>query len=564
MARAVSLQPVREWDLRAERVTRPLVAGAVAAVLAWILFAFGPPGGDAATHLYQSQLVSRNGLQFWDNLWYSGRYSLINYTLLYYPLAVAVGQALVVVASVGAAVAAFARLVRTEWPRLATAPVVAATLVFPLAVIAGVYPFLLGLALGLLMLAAVQAHRIWLASLLALLALAAHVLAFGFVGLFLVAWALADPTWARDRGYRVIAVVLVVVAVVQLLLLRAFSLPGGRYLFDPKDLAAILFFCAVGAALSYRQPGMRAMWIFFWLYAAVTLVDFAVPNAIGGNMVRLVALAGVPLLLIPLGARAYRPRWVATVCIVIIAVWQGISPVTEWQASAASPGQYAAFWTPALAFLNAHADPDYRVEVVQSKRYWEAYYIAGHGYAMARGWYRQDDYPTNAVLYNNPTAATYQAWLRSVGVRYVLLQSGTLDFTANAEAALLRGGTSGLQLVAHTGGWSVYALPAPTPIVTPADAARITRVTPTTIAIQATRPATLTVRVHDTPYWTVQSADGSACVAAGTGSTDDGSGAACRRRRAALRDPARQRPAGAARLAHVLPAGADPLGARDD
>ncbi len=461
--------------------------------------------------------MSRNGLQFWDNLWYSGRYSLINYTLLYYPLAVAVGQALVVVASVGAAAAAFARLVRTEWPRLATAPVVAATLVFPLAVIAGVYPFLLGLALGLLMLAAVQAHRIWLASLW-------PCSPSPPMSLPSASW---DCSWSRgrsptapglrDRGYRVFAVVLVVVAVVQVLLLRAFSLPGGRYLFDPKDLAAILFFCAVGAALSYRQPGMRAMWIFFWLYAAVALVDFAVPNAIGGNMVRLVALAGVPLLLIPLGARAYRPRWVATACIVVIAVWQGISPITEWQASAASPGQDAAFWTPALAFLNAHADPNYRVEVVQSKRYWEAYYIAGHGYAMARGWYRQDDYPTNAVLYNSPTATTYQAWLRSVGVRYVLLQSGTLDFTADAEAALLRSGASGLELVAQTGSWSVYALPAPTPIVTPAGAARVTRITPTTIAIQATRPATLTVRVHDTPYWTLQSADGSACVAAGAG-----------------------------------------------
>ena len=157
MARAVSLQPVREWDLRVERITRPLIVGIVAGVLGLCLFAFGPPGGDAATHLYQTQLVSRGGLQFWDNLWYSGRYSLVNYTVLYYPLAVAVGQAIVVATSVGVAAGAFARLVRTAWPPIATAPVVVATLVFPLSVIAGVYPFLLGLALGLAMLAAVQA-----------------------------------------------------------------------------------------------------------------------------------------------------------------------------------------------------------------------------------------------------------------------------------------------------------------------------------------------------------------------------------------------------------------------
>jgi hypothetical protein len=519
MARDVSLQSVRNWDLHAERITRPLITGIVAAVLAMCLFVFGPPGGDAATHLYQTQLVSRSGIQLWDNLWYSGRYSLVNYTLLYYPLAVAVGQAIVVATSVGVAVAAFTRLVRTAWPRIATPPVIAATLVFPLSVIAGVYPFLLGLAFGLAMLAALQVHRIWVASVLAVLAVAAHVLAFGFVGLFLVAWALADHTWLHDRGYRAFAIVLVGIGVFQLLLMRAFSLPGGRYLFDPKDLAAILVFCAAGAALSYRQPTMRGMWLFFWLFALVTLIDFAIPNAVGGNLVRLVAVAGLPLLLIPLGAHAYRPRWVAATCVVLIAVWQGISPVTEWQASAASPGQHAAFWAPALAFLGAHQDPDYRVEIVQSKRYWEAYYIAGHGYAMARGWYRQDDYPTNAVLYNKPTPARYQAWLRAVGVQYVLLPSGTLDFTSDAEAALLRSGRSGLHPVAQTGAWTIYALDNPTPILTPSNAARITRITPTTITIQASRPATLTLRVHDTPYWTIAGSSGSACVAAGTAPT---------------------------------------------
>ena len=385
--------------------------------------------------------------------------------------------------------------------------------------IAGVYPFLLGLAVGLLMLTAVQSHRIWLASLLAVLALSAHVLAFGFVGLFLIAWALAGGGWRRDRGYRAFAIVIIVLAC-GAAAAAARVLPAGRAVpvrpegsgGDPGVLRGRrgpLIPPArdaghVGVLLALRQ---------------VTVIDFAVPNAVGGNMVRLIAVAGLPLLLIPLAARRYRPGWIAAVCIAVIAVWQGISPVTEWQASSASPGQNAAFWTPALKFLATHADPNYRVEVVQSKRYWESYYIAGHGYAMARGWYRQDDYPTNAILYNRLSPSAYQAWLRSVGVHYVLLQAGTLDFSAQAEADLLRSGTSGLQLVARTGNWSVYALPNPTPIVTPAAAGRVTAITPTTITIQATRSATLTVRVHNTPYWTVQSAGGSACVDAGTGAT---------------------------------------------
>jgi hypothetical protein len=138
---------------------------------------------------------------------------------------------------------------------------------------------------------------------------------------------------------------------------------------------------------------------------------------------------------------------------------------------------------------------------------------------MARGWYRQSDYPTNAVLYGDLTPASYQAWLRSVAVHYVLLPSDSLDFSSQQEAALLRSGRSGLTPVAHSGAWTIYALPNPTPIVTPAAAARVTRITPTAITIQATRPANLTVRVHDTPYWTIQAPAGTACVASGTAST---------------------------------------------
>jgi hypothetical protein len=519
MARAEAMAPARRWDQAYALITGPLGAGLAAAVIAWCLYVFGPPGGDAATHLYQEHLFRQNGLQFWDNLWYSGRYSLINYTLLYYPLAVLLTPAVVVAASIGAATAAFARLTRTAFGAIATPAIVAATVVFPLQVVAGVYPFALGLALGLAMLVALQARRIWLASGLAVLALAAHVLAFGFVGLVLVAWAIADRSWVADRRYRAFVGVLVVLATVQLLTIRAFSLPGGRYMFDPKDLAAILVFSAAGVALSYGVPAQRPVGVFFGLYGVVALADYAIPNPVGGNIVRLMATMGLPLLLIPLAARGFRPRQLAIFVVVLIAAWQAISPVTEWTASAAAPGQHAAYWAPALAFLDAHSSPDYRVEVVQSKRYWEAYYIAGRGFAMARGWYRQDDYPGNATLYNHPTPQSYQAWLRSVGVRYVLLADATLDPSSGDEATLLRSGASGLVPVGRDGPWTIYGLPAPTPIITPAASAVVSQITPTTMTFAVRRPGALTVRVHDTPYWTVSSSAGAgtSCVATGTG-----------------------------------------------
>jgi hypothetical protein len=515
MARAATLAPDRIRDLRIGRITAPGWAGLAAGLIALCLYVFGPPGGDAATHLYQEHLLRAHGMQFWDNLWYSGRYSLVNYTLLYYPLVVLVTAPVTVAVATGTAVAAFARLTRRAFGDIATPAIVAATLVFPLQVIAGVYPFILGIALGLAMLVAVQSGRLWIASALAVLTLSAHVLAFGYVLMVLVAWVIADRTILAPRGARVFASVLAICVVAQLLLVRAFSVPGGRYMFDPKDLAAILVFAGAGAALCHGIPRLRGLMTLFVLYAVAGVADFAIPNPVGGNLVRLMALAAVPLILIPVVARGARPRWLAVVVVGAVVAWQAISPVTEWIESAAAPGQRAAYWAPVLDFLAAHGSPDYRVEVVQSKRYWEAYYVARQGYALARGWYRQDDYPANAVLYNAPTPAAYRAWLHSVGVRYVFLADATLDPSSGAEAVLLRSGTSGLVRVAHSGPWTVYALPAPTPIVTPAAAAEITAVSPTTMTIRVRRAEPLTVRVHDTPYWTASGA----CVATGTGAS---------------------------------------------
>ena len=63
-------------------------------------------------------------------------------------------------------------------------------------------------------------------------------------------------------------------------------------------------------------------------------------------------------------------------------------------------------------------------------------------------------------------------WLRRLAVSYVLLPDDPLDPPAEAEAAIVRSGR-GLRLVARLGGWSVYRLPHPTPIATPARGIRV-------------------------------------------------------------------------------------------
>ena len=104
----------------------------LAAALALAVIAFGPPGGDQAAHLYLTQAWRDHGWQLWDNFWYSGRYAQVNYSLLFYPLAAVAGLTTAVVASCGAAAAAFAALVRRRWPAIATGPAVAFALLVPL------------------------------------------------------------------------------------------------------------------------------------------------------------------------------------------------------------------------------------------------------------------------------------------------------------------------------------------------------------------------------------------------------------------------------------------------
>ncbi len=169
------------------------------------------------------------------------------------------------------------------------------------------------------------------------------------------------------------------------------------------------------------------------------------------------------------------------------------------------PATAAPFWHPAVRFLDARRSPQYRTEVVATAGHWEAFYLARHGIALARGWYRQDDFPQNAVLYRPTiTGTAYRKWLRSVGVRYVLLPHAPLDYSAVAEARLLRSGRSGLRLVTRLPHWTVFALPHPTPILTadaPVPGARVIRLGDSRIRLWVPAAGGYDLRMSFSPYW---------------------------------------------------------------
>ena len=126
----------------------------------------------------------------------------------------------------------------------------------------------------------------------------------------------------------------------------------------------------------------------------------------------------------------------------------------------------SAAWPAAIAYLHAHLDRAYRVEAVDTAGHWPAVYLADAHIPLARGWFRQDDFPLNEVLYSQLGRGAYLRWLHSLGIGYVVLSDAPPDYSSRAEAALVRSGLAGLRPVFRTGTLTIYAVPKARPIVT--------------------------------------------------------------------------------------------------
>ena len=111
-----------------------------------------------------------------------------------------------------------------------------------------------------------------------------------------------------------------------------------------------------------------------------------------------------------------------------------------------------------MRFLERNLTPSYRVEVVDTTGHWGAVYLPKAGIPLARGWFRQDDFPENQLLYSALGPRAYTRWLRSLGVRYVVLTSAPVDYSARGEAAVVRGGRAPLRPVFATRQLTVFEL----------------------------------------------------------------------------------------------------------
>ncbi len=484
-----------------------LLAAGVAASLASVLLWFGPPGTDLAAHVYQRTVFLEHGFALWNNFWYAGRYSFVTYSVLYYPLAGLVGIKILALASIATAALAFAVILEREWGPSVRASSLSFAVVWAGTALSAAFPFALGAAFALLALWALQQGRRGRFAMLAVLTLAASPLAFVILALLLAGVGVAR--YENPSRLVLPAVVVVGAGLTEVVLFRVFP-AGGRFPFSVVELIPGLIFCILGVAATWRVERARPLLCFFVIYCAACIAAFVVPSQLGENIER-VRFAALPIAVLLFSLRRWRPLWLALPALLLATSWNVTPLAASFTHSRQEADSKREYWQPAVAYLRAHLDPSYRVEAVDTMGHWAAVYLPEARIPLARGWYRQDDFPQNRLLYGELAARAYTTWLRHLGVRYVVLTDARPDYSARAEAALLRTGRSGLTPVWGDAHAIIFRVPRATPLVTGPHPAHVERLGDTTMTLVLGGPGRYRVAVRYSPYWMAQHA----CVTEG-------------------------------------------------
>jgi hypothetical protein len=478
---------------RREALFLAAIAGSLAALICWT----APPGTDFAAHAYQRSVFLDHGFQFWNNFWYAGHYSFITYSLLYYPLAAVIGIKPLAVITAAVGTLSFSTVLARQWGTRGRLASLAFAGVWGAYTLTGAFPFALGMSLALLAILALQSgSRGWFA-VLSPLTLAASPLAFLMLALALAGIALA----ARVGPERMIwpAVTIGGWGFIEVLLWRVFP-SAGHQPFSSKEVLAGVLYCASMVILTWRVDQARHLRYIFLALAGGCIVAYATSSDVGANMIRYRFVA-VPLTVLALSLRDWRPRLLGVALLGVVLAWNLWPLVSSVAAGNDDGAASATYWRPAIGFLRGHLTPSYRVEAVGTARHWEAAYLPRAGIPLTRGWFRQDDFPLNRVLYRPLSRAKYVAWLRSLGVRYVLVTSARPDYSARHEIALLRSGRSGLRPVFRTEDVEIFRVPSPRRIVSGPSGARIVSFSQARLVLKLRRPGTYRLAVRYSPYW---------------------------------------------------------------
>jgi hypothetical protein len=492
-----------------------LPAVALSSALAALMLLWSPPVGDLAAQVFRTELFQHAGLAIWNGSWYGGHYTL-TYSVLFPPLAALLGPQVVAALAVVTSSYLFDRLVRDRWGTEARW----ATLWFAAGVVTlmadGQLTFALGVAFALASLRCLQLGR----GPLAIAAAAACPLASPVAGAFLAGVVLAG---ALEPGRRPNRLALGVGALALALTVAPnLAFPeAGQFPFAASSYIAIPAWCLGALVLTQgvRRDERQLRRVIIAYLLASTLI-WLMPNALGGNAVRLGALFGGPVLAAVLLARRPRPAvptWIfGPVLALAIAgslYWQLTASVAQIARSVGDPSTNSAYFEPASHWLRAHGAEGTRIEVPPTANHWEAAYLAPK-FELARGWLRQLDTTRDDLFYDEKelTPATYGAWLRANAISYVALPDAPLDYSSQAERRLILGGLPGLTLRFRSQHWRIYEVRDPKPLVAPLGGAAEQTLWfgRQGFALDVARPGGFLVRVNFTPYWSI--AHGSGCI----------------------------------------------------
>jgi hypothetical protein len=484
------------WVRAPDRV--PLVAAAVAGVLAALTWASGWHGADFPAALHRIDLFRAVGFSPWDSQWFGGHYTL-GYSVLLAPLAVGLGIGGLVAACAAVAAWSFARLIRAHFGRSSWLGAVwfAIGLVAPVAI--GQLAFVLGAALALVALLAFAAGRRVIAGVLGVACSLASPVAAALLLLALGAWLFTT----RGPGRRAVigfgAVVALPIAVLELLFPQ-----GGRMPFAATTLLGVLVVSALGLWLIPSSE--RTLRLGAALYGLAGLALFVVPQPMGANLGRLGTAIGGPLAATVLWPR--RRLLLAAVAVPLL-LWQWIPAVGSVMKDHPDPSQYQAFFSPLVSYLHSQGAQLSRVEIPPTQDHWESLWAAAD-LQLARGWERQVDIAENAIFYDPSglSAASYATWLVANGVGWVALPALKLDYSGELEAGLIRGGQPYLVPAWHDANWQVWRVPS-SPGLTEGPA-RLVAIGPNSFTVQVNQPGSVLVRVRFTRYWTATV--GQACI----------------------------------------------------
>jgi hypothetical protein len=472
---------------------------AIAGVAALLLTEVVPRGGDAAAHLYRTLLV-QHGALFWDNLWFAGQYPLVSYSLFYYVPAALVGNAPLAAIAVVLSTVLFSSFVLRAYPHAGRWPAYAFALIAGGQFFTGDYPYTVGFAALLGTLVALQRGHTLVGVVCAALTLGCSPLAFLFLCLTLFAlWISSRQPASRIL---IVALTLALLAAVQISALALFPSRGLYYPFAVWRFVLGVPVGVLGAAVALRSRSARPLACIFVVWTLATVAAYLIPSPVGHNLLR-PATVVFPLMLLAAVLAGFRPRWLVYPALAA-AFAANFGPYVATVISRSDPAARSSFWAPLLTYVRTHSSTNYRLEVVPTINHWEAYYVPKAGFPIARGWYQQLDNGDNPRL-NRPhlSADVYNAWLRGLGVQYVIVAHTPLASGSTQESNLLANAGSGLvrTYVGPTG--TIFRVVRPEPILKGPGPAAITSISFSDIEGWTKKRGSYLLRVHYTNLWNV-------------------------------------------------------------